>query len=142
MSKFVMSIIRGHGAKELSISSMEFGIEENTGTLNGNVEVKSPAKVTIGMTCILDNHNDRPDMLKLTALDITTKAGIRASIGLIASNVVGKTKESLQDPNVAFKSFLDSQFNPKGVTLTELGLHFNKSTLVVNLRGKHAALKG
>ncbi len=124
MSGFVISIIRGHGAEKLSISRMEVLIENTRGIISGTVEVKSPDKVTIGMKCILDNHTE-PDKLKLTDLDITTKAGLAARLALKAANVVGRTRESLQKPNEAFLQFLSAQFSPGGVTLTKLGLQFN-----------------
>lgn len=138
MSGFVANVVQNQGAENVWVSKMEVVIEKNKGNIKGIIEVKKPAKVTIGIDCTMDNEKNI-DKIKLVNLDIKTNAGIGTSLLIMATNVVGKSKESLKDPNNAFKQFLDSQLNPKGVDLTKLGLHFNENTLAVSLSGKTIA---
>lgn len=137
MSEFVMNIIRSQGAKNISDSKIKFQIEKAKGTLGGTVKVVSPAKVTIGMNCNMEN-DAIPGKIKITKLDITTKAGIIDSLGLKAADTVGKTRDSLQDPNLAFLNFLKKEFNPRGVKICEIGMNIKESTLSVMVSTKPA----
>jgi len=134
MSEIVANLTQGQESVKASVPSMAVDIVKAKGTVAGVVKVEKPIQATIKVSCALDNGTV-PDRIKLAGLDIQTEAGFAAKLALKAVNIEGKAREALRDPNQALGSALASQLEPRGVKLTEVGLHFNEQTLSVDLKG-------
>lgn len=140
MSGVITSLTAGQEAVRASVPTMDVQIENARGVVNGAVRVEKPIKATIRVNCALTNDT-APQRLRLDGLNIQQEAGFAAKMALKAFNIEGKAREALRDPNQALGLTLGSQLEPRGVKLTEIGLHFNDRTLAVSLKGQPLAPK-
>jgi len=138
MSGIVIGLTQEQEAIKALVPAMTVRIEKARGIVGGTVRVESPIQATIKVNCVLDN-DAVPNRIKLVKLDVQQEAGLAAKIALKLMNIEGKVRKALQDPNQALGEALASQLEPRGVRLTEVGLHFNEQTLAVNLRGGSAS---
>lgn len=114
---------------------MDVNIENNQGKINGTVIINKPISASIEIDCILGNSN-KENELDLISLKINEKAKFLAKMALAAVDIEGKAKEALRNPNKALFDSLSKQLEPKNVSLTDIGLHFNNNALKVSLLGK------
>ena|SRR5690348_11870137 len=135
MESVVQNLLAGQGKIKAAIPRPAVHIENEVGTVSGDVRVDAPIKATISVDCVLGN-DVTPQRVKLIRSDVQEKAGIAEKLMLKAVNVKRRMNEALQDPNQALGDALESQLLPRGVKLTSTGLHFHERTLAVDLKGE------
>lgn len=134
MSGVIVDLVQGQEVIKASVPVINVKIEEAKGIVNGNVKVEKPIQATINVNLILGNSTEL-NRIKLDELHIQQEADFAAKLALKTVNIEGKARETLKDPNQSLGLVLASQLEPRGVKLTEVGLHFNEQTLAVNLTG-------
>lgn len=135
MRGVVESLVSGQEKVKASITNISVGIENQSGTVSGIVQVEKPIKASIGVNCVFANDTP-PGRIKLIKLDVNETAGFAAKITLKAFNFKGKAEEALRDPNLALTTALTKQLESKGIRLTQTGFHFKDTSLSVSLRGE------
>lgn len=137
MTTIMEGLVAGQRNVRASVPNTAVQIENSQGAATGSVRVESPIQATIKVSCVLGN-DAIPSRIGLVDLDIQQEAGFTAKFALRAVNVEQKARQALEDPNQALFIALSGQLAARGVRLTELGLHFNDTTLAVDLRGHGA----
>ena len=135
MRDVVDGLLAGQDGIRASIPRMDVRVENRQGAVTAKVQVEKPIKATLEIDCVMTNAQE-PQRVRLAKLDIREEAGLVARAALKAIDIQGKAREALKDPNRALFSRLGKQLEPKGVELTEIGLHFGERTLAVDLRGR------
>jgi hypothetical protein len=135
MEGIVQNLLAGQQKIKAAIPAPKVHIENDVATVSSEAHVESPVKATIAIDCKLGNDVS-PQRLKLIQSDVHEKAGPVDKLKLKAVNIEHRVKKTLSDPNQALRNALESQLEPRGVKLTDTGLHFNKEKLAVNLKGE------
>ena len=135
MESVVKSLLAGQQKIKAVVPKPAVHIENEVGSVSGNVRVESPIKATITVDCTLGN-DVAPQHLKLINSDIKEDAALPARLALKALNLKRRVGETLSDPNHALGAALGDQLRARDVRLTSTELHFNRDTLAVNLKGE------
>ncbi len=138
MRLIVEGLLSGQEAVRASILHTDVRIEQDQGFVSSRAEVRSPIRATVQTDCALGNDT-APGRIRLLDLNVQQEAGFLAKQALRAFDLEGRARRALSDPNQALALALRSQLEPRGATLSALGLHFNEQTLTVVLHGDPAA---
>lgn len=134
MSLIVEGLLSGQEAVRATVSHMDVRIEQGQGVVSSRAEVRSPIKAAVQTDCALGNDT-APGRIRLLGLNVRQEGGFLAKQAMRAMNIEGKARRALSDPNQALALALRSQLEPRGATLSALGLHFHEQTLTVVLQG-------
>lgn len=134
MEGVVSGLLSSREKIKASVPSMDVSIRGGEGSVKSTVVVEKPIKAQIGLDLVLGNDQD-PQKLRLVKLEVTEKTNLLGKGALKAINVKGIVKNTLKDPSKALFEALEKQLDPKGVSLTQIGLHFGSETLSLHLQG-------
>lgn len=140
MSEIIKTMAAENDRVSASLLSIKVAIgkvkDEVVGRVEGAVRISSPIQANLNINFELGNDKD-PKRLKLNSFNMQKNASMGANIALNAAGVERKARRALSNPNQTLGSALDSQLRIRGLTLTDLGLHFTENnTLSVSLKGQ------
>lgn len=137
MRTIVESLLAGQDMVAAEIERLDTTIVDARCTTSAEIQISHPLTATIDPVFVLVN-DIAPGRIKLESETITENAGFLARHVLEAMDLGGRVRHVLADPNQAFENALSGQLAARGARLTGVGLHFNPTTLSIDLRGGEA----
>lgn len=120
-------------AVQIRIDELNMKIENSRGIVQGKVHAThGMGELDVKVSGAMGNTDD-PTRIALQSLGMD--AGFFGGMALAATGAEDRVRKILGDPNYAFWGALTKQMQPRGVELTGMGLHFNPTTLAVDLAG-------